>query len=92
MANGLSTPLATGMSLRPAISNSFKALVVATEVVGVAEDRRQPDDIELGGFEGVEDCHGIVDAGIGVDQDLREGSIHRESRTWRTPATRLVIF
>ena len=83
-------PLATGMSLRPAISNSFKALVVAVAggalvpvaAVSVAEDRRQPDDIELGGFEGVEDRHGIVDTRIGVDQYLSPwGSTHRESRT-----------
>ena len=61
--------------------------------IGIAEDRRQPDDIELGGLERVEDRHGIVDARVGVDQYLpREGSTHRESRTWRTPATRLVIF
>ena len=81
--------------MRPAISSSFSALVVQTDRVGVAEHRGQPDDVELRRFERVEDRHGIVDARVGVDQDLARrcsGALTGVSRTCRTPATRLVIF
>ena len=58
--------------------------------VRVAEHRRQTDHLELGRCQGVEDGHGIVDAGVGVDQDAsrRHVTSRRASDRGRAPASR----
>ena len=41
----------------------------------VAEDGGQPDDLQLGRAEGEEDGHGVVHAGVGVNDDLSGMSV-----------------
>ena len=48
IASGASTPRATGMSERPAISRSFSALVVVdVELSALPKIDGEPDDVEL---------------------------------------------
>jgi hypothetical protein len=49
--------------------------------VGVAEHGGEAHHFELGRFEGIEDRHRVVDAGIGVDQDLAALAVGHQRRT-----------
>ena len=80
---GLAAPAATGMSLRPGDFEKAQGVRKSEGERDVAGNGSDGFDLEFRGAQGQEEGDGVIDSGIGIEDDaLRFGGIRGIARQW----------